>query len=126
MSRRLLARANGSDLRSIARIAAGLAACRILVPATSPCSAGRMTDCAPRTQVTVEELRDILQESKGKTAEEGAPFLLDCREADALAYTKVICFTLCAICACWAKQRRSQCSRGRAHTWAPLSVVRHI
>ena len=35
-----------------------------------------MTDCAPRTQVTVEELRDILQESKGKTAEEGAPFLL--------------------------------------------------
>ena len=85
-----------------------------------------MTDCAPRTQVTVEELRDILQESKGKTAEEGAPFLLDCREADEFAYTKVICFTLCAICACWEKQRRSQCSRGRAHTWAPLSVVRHI
>ena len=85
-----------------------------------------MTDCAPRTQVTVEELRDILQESKGKTAEEGAPFLLDCREADEFAYTKVICFTLCAICACWAKQRSSQCSRGRAQTRARLRVVRHM
>ena len=76
-----------------------------------------MTDSAPRTQVTVEELRDILLESKGKTAEEGAPFLLDCREADEFAYTKVTCAAaLCAICAWWAKQSVPACPAGvRSH-----------
>merc|ERR1719261_573630 len=52
---------------------------------------GQMRATGTALEVTVEELRDILQESK---------------EADEFAYTKVICFTLCAICACWAKQRR--------------------